>query len=136
MSPSADRHADSTIGEQEFALLRHIADADSASVGEVVESFGSQRGLARSTVLTMMERLRKKRYLVRSLSGGVYRYRARATSARLLQGAVGRFVERHLGGSVSPFLAYLSEGTRLSDEELRQLEDVVAKLQSARKKGR
>jgi predicted transcriptional regulator len=127
---------DSSIGEQEFALLRHVADAGTASVGEVAESFGAPRGLARSTVLTMMERLRKKRYLVRRLANGIYQYRARISSAELLQGAVGRFVERHLGGSVSPFLAYLSEETELSDEELRELEDVVAKLHSARKKGR
>jgi predicted transcriptional regulator len=127
---------DSSIGEQEFALLRHVADAGTASVGEVAESFGAPRGLARSTVLTMMERLRKKRYLVRRLTNGIYQYRARISSAELLQGAVGRFVERHLGGSVSPFLAYLSEETGLSDEELRELEDVVAKLHSARKKGR
>ena len=136
MSPPDDRHPDSSIGEQEFALLRHIADAGSASVGEVADTFGAERGLARSTVLTMMERLRKKRYLVRKMSDGIFRYRAQASSAKLLQGAVGRFVERNLGGSVSPFLAYLSEGTQLSDEELRELEDVVAKLQSARKKGR
>jgi hypothetical protein len=35
----------------------------------------------------------------------VYRYRARASSADLLKGAVQRFVERNLDGSVSPFLA-------------------------------
>jgi len=127
---------DSTIGDQEFALLRHVADAGGTTVGEVAESFGAARGLARSTVLTMMERLRKKRYLDRKPVNGVYQYRARASSAELLQGAVGRFVERNLGGSVSPFLAYLSEDIELSDEELRELQDVVAKLRSARKKGR
>jgi predicted transcriptional regulator len=58
MSPR-DPSTDSTIGEQEFALVRHIAEAGSASVGEVADSFGVARGLARSTVLTMMERLRK-----------------------------------------------------------------------------
>ena len=49
-----------SIGEQELALLRHIADRDSASVAETVDGYGAERGLARSTVLTMMERLRKR----------------------------------------------------------------------------
>ena len=124
----------STIGEQELALLRHIADAGGATVGEVAEAFGRDRGLARSTVLTMMERLRKKGRLVRRLVDGVYRYRARSTSAELMQGAVERFVERHLGGSVSPFLAYLSDAGDLSDEELRELTDVVDKMKSIRRK--
>ena len=50
-----------------------------------------EHDLARSTVLTMMERLRKKRRLVRRMVDGVYRYRANATSAELMQGAVERF---------------------------------------------
>ena len=125
--------AESTIGEQELALLRHVADGESATVGEVVDTFGHDRGLARSTVLTMMERLRKKGYLVRRLSDGVYRYRAHATSAELLQGAVERFVERHLGGSVSPFLAYLSDANELSDAEIEELAAVVERLQSVRR---
>jgi predicted transcriptional regulator len=125
----------STLGEQELALLTHVADNGEATVGEVAETFGRDRGLARSTVLTMMERLRKKRRLVRRMSDGVYRYRAHTSSAELLQGVVERFVERHLGGSVSPFLAYLSETSELSDDEIRELEGLVDKLKSARRRG-
>lgn len=125
-----------TIGEQELALLRHIADRGAASVGDVAEGFGAPRGLARSTVLTMMERLRKKGMLARRLSDGVYRYRARRSSAELLQGAVERFVERHLGGSVSPFLAYLSDANELTDDEIAELEGIVGRLKSERKHDR
>jgi hypothetical protein len=46
----------------------------------------------------------------------------------LLKNAVQRFVERNLGGSVSPFLAYLSEAGKVSDEQLRELEEIVARL--------
>jgi predicted transcriptional regulator len=130
------RVADTTIGEQELALLRHIADGGGTSVAEAVESFGSSRGLARSTVLTMMERLRRKGHLGRRLAGGVYRYRARSTSADLLKRAVGRFVDRNLGGSLSPFLAYLSESTDVSESELRELEELVARLNADKRKAR
>lgn len=127
---------DRSIGEQEMALLRHVADVGGATVGEVAESFGAERDLARSTVLTMMERLRKKGHLTRKLDDGIYRYRTGSTSAELLQGAVGRFVERHLGGSVSPFAAYLSEADDLSDADLKELSDVVNRLRSSRRKER
>ena len=79
---------ESSIGEQELALLRHIADRGSATVGEAADEFGAARNLARSTVLTMMERLRRKGHLARRLQDGVYRYRARASSAELLKDAV------------------------------------------------
>ena len=128
--------AEPTIGEQELALLRHIADRETVTVGEAAEEFGSGRGLARSTVLTMMERLRRKGFLSRRMTEGVFRYRARASSAELLRDAVQRFVERNLDGSVSPFLAYLSETAELSDEEKRELERIVGRLDGAPRRER
>jgi predicted transcriptional regulator len=47
-------------GDQELALLTWLAERPAITVGEVAEQYGAARGLARSTVLTMMERLRKK----------------------------------------------------------------------------
>ena len=126
----------SSIGEQELALLRHIADRGSVTVAEAVEQFGAERELARSTVLTMMERLRRKGHLARRMVDGLYRYRARTTSAELMKGAVQRFVERNLDGSVSPFLAYLSEAGQVSDAELRDLEDLVARLNAGKRSER
>jgi len=124
----------STIGEQELALLRHIADRGGITVGEAADEFGAGRSLARSTVLTMMERLRQKGHLSRRMVDGVYRYRALASSADLLKGAVQRFVERNLDGSVSPFLAYLSDAGTLSDKEVADLEKIVARLDASARK--
>jgi predicted transcriptional regulator len=126
--------SESSIGEQEMALLRHIADRGSVTVGEAADHFGSGRGLARSTVLTMMERLRRKGHLSRRMTDGIYRYRALSSSADLLKGAVQRFVERQLDGSVSPFLAYLSDAGELSEKERRELEKIVARLDAAQRK--
>lgn len=124
----------SSIGEQELALLRHIADRGGVTVGEAADEFGAARGLARSTVLTMMERLRRKGQLSRRSLDGVYRYRARTSSAELMKRAVQRFVERNLDGSVSPFLAYLSDSPRVSERELHELEEIVAKLNAGKRK--
>jgi hypothetical protein len=56
-----------SIGDQELALLRFVSDAGRATVAQAVEGFGQPRGLARSTVLTMMERLGRR---VTSAGGG------------------------------------------------------------------
>ena len=123
-----------TIGDQELALLQHIAEAGDASVGEVAAAFGESRGLARSTVLTMMERLRAKAYLQRKqVDGGVFRYSTTARQDDVVRNAVGSFVEKTLQGSVSPFVAWMSQRTEVSDNELAELEALVATLQSKRK---
>ena len=44
------------VGEQELAVLRYVAEHGPVTVGEVAERFGEPQGLARSTILTVMER--------------------------------------------------------------------------------
>ena len=125
-----------TIGDQELALLQYIAEQGDASVGEVAAAFGESRGLARSTVLTMMERLRAKASSNRSRGGGgggVFRYSTTARQDDVVRNAVGSFVEKTLQGSVSPFVAWMSQRTEVSDNELAELEALVATLQSKRK---
>ena len=124
-----------SIGDQELALLQHLSEHGDASVGEVAAAFGEPRGLARSTVLTMMERLRAKAYLRRRQVGGVYRYAPVAQSDDVMRHAVGSFVEKTLQGSLSPFVAWMSERTEVSDDEMAELEAMVANLQSRRKEG-
>ncbi|UKE69663.1 BlaI/MecI/CopY family transcriptional regulator [Xanthomonas cerealis pv. cerealis] len=122
-----------SIGDQELALLQYIGEQGEASVGEVAAGFGETRGLARSTVLTMMERLRAKAYLRRRQVQGVYRYTATAGQDDVVRSAVGSFVEKTLQGSVSPFVAWMSQRAEVSDAELAELEALVAKLQSQRR---
>ena len=125
-----------SIGDQELALLQHLSEHGEASVGEVAAAFGEPRGLARSTVLTMMERLRAKAYLQRKQVGGgvgVFRYSTTARQDDVVRNAVGSFVEKTLQGSVSPFVAWMSQRTEVSDGELAELEALVATLQSKRK---
>ncbi|WP_448096735.1 BlaI/MecI/CopY family transcriptional regulator [Luteibacter yeojuensis] len=122
-----------TIGDQELALLQYIEEAPRSSVAEVCAGFGEARGLARSTVLTMMERLRAKGYLARRKIDNSFRYSATNGAGEVMTGAVGRFVERTLQGSVSPFVAWMSERGQVSDAELAELEALVGTLQSRRK---
>jgi predicted transcriptional regulator len=124
------------VGEQELALLRHIAEAGPMTVGQAAEGYGTRNGLARSTVLTVMERLRKKGYLTRKRTDGVFQYASRASAEELLKGVVGSFVDKSLDGSLSPFVAYLADAGEVSDDDLEQLEALVAKLQSQRKRRR
>jgi predicted transcriptional regulator len=122
-----------SIGDRELMLLNYVGRQGEVSVGKVAGEFGEARGLARSTVLTMMERLRAKGFLKRRRSDGVFRYSTTAAEKDVVQDAVASFVEKTLQGSVSPFVAWMSRRGKVSDEELAALESLVEKLQSTRK---
>ena len=117
------------LGELQLEILRFLSVHGPLTVGEVTARFGEPRGLARTTVLTVMERLREKGYLSRTKQEGVFRYAPYAGKAEVLRDLVHDFVEKALQGSVSPFFAYLGEEKALSDEEiaaLRQLLEAAA----------
>lgn len=118
------RHA----SNQELELLLYVARHGPLTAAAVWEGFGAPRNLARTTVLTVLERLRRKGHLGRRRQSGVFVYRALEGHVETLRRSVGQFVERALGGSISPFAAYLTGRRDVSDEELSELRRAVQAL--------
>src|SRR5687767_8125323 len=74
----------SRIGGAELELLKFIAERHTVKVRDVVDFAAREKGLARTTVLTMLERLRKKGHLSRRKVEGVFQYEPRASKAEVL----------------------------------------------------
>lgn len=121
-----------SLGEQELEVLRYIAEHAPVTAREVAERFGDEQGLARTTILTVMERLRRKGFITRRRREGVYHYSPRVAQQEVLQGIVRQFIERTLGGSVSPVVAYLSQARKVSDSDLQELQRLVDELKAER----
>lgn len=118
------------LGHLELGVLQYVLDQQPITVREVAAHFAETSGQARTTLLTVMERLRAKGYLKRRRGAGAHRYTATVSKADLLQRLVGDFVEDVLAGSVSPFVAYLSKDARLSADEVRKLENLLKRVES------
>jgi predicted transcriptional regulator len=116
------------IGRAEMDILRYISDHHPASVREVAEHLSATKGHVRTTALNVMERLREKGYLKRRKISGVFQYSPSMPTAELLHSLVREFVQRTLGGSLSPFVAYLTHEGKLSEEELAELRSLVREL--------
>ena len=75
-----------------------------------------------------MENLRKKGLLTRKKVAGAYQYSPAVATPDVEQGLIERFVENTLGGSVAPFVAYLTKGRKLSEEEAAELRKLAKEL--------
>lgn len=118
-----------SLGEQEMDILKYINLHSPVSVREVAQHFENEKNLARTTVLTVMERLRKKGFLSRSQIDGVFKYNAKIETEALLSNKISDFVEKTLGGSVSPLFSYFLSSDKLSPEEVEQLKVMASKLE-------
>ena len=128
---------ESTVGGQELALLRHIADRGAVTVGEAVDEFGE---LAQPRALDRPHHDGTPAAQGSSLPPPPGR-RLSIPDPQVVGGIVegGRCAASSIGTSadpVTPFLAYLSEGGEISDSELRELEQIVARLNAGQRKER
>ena len=117
-----------TIGRAELEILNYIHDHHPVAVRQVADHVSSTKGHTRTTVVNVMARLCNKGYLSREQVDGVYHYSPRVAKSELLRRLVGEFVDKALEGSLSPFVAYLSRDAKLSDDDLRQLKQLVSEL--------
>lgn len=116
------------VGANEYRLIEHLNRTGSSSVREAADTFGAEHGVKLTTVLQMMERLRKKGLLTREQVNGVWVYSPVQTREDSMKGVVKDFVERTLGGSLEPLALYLADRSKVSPKELEQLRAFVDRL--------
>lgn len=122
-----------TLGGLEMEILNFVAEHAPVTVREVTTQFGEPRGLARTTILTVMERLRKKNCLKRENRDGVFEYSPCLQKRDLLRGLIRSFTDKALGGTADPLVAYLVEDAELSDGQIRELQQLLETLQEKRR---
>ena len=122
------------LGQGQLEVLQYVADHHPIRVREVAEHFNRTQGKARTTILTVMEKLREKGYLSRKKRKGTFHYSPRFDKNEVMASVIQRFVEGSLGGSISPFIAYLAESGELTEAELNKLKELVRDLDSRRRK--
>jgi predicted transcriptional regulator len=123
------------LGQAELEILQIVQEHQPVTVGDVARRVADDSGKARTTVATMVGRLLGKGFLTRKKIAGKFHYSARLSKSELHRGLVQRFVENTLGGSLSPFVAYLVEQPDLTSDEIERLQTLLRDLEP-RGKGR
>ena len=90
-----------------------------------LESLGSRRKVARSTVLTMLERLQEKGWLTCDEEGHAFRYRAAVPREATLGEMVRRLVDTAFGGSAKGLVMALLHDRGVSKEEAKRIKRMI-----------
>lgn len=113
-----------TLGQLELDVLKIVWDRQVCTVPEVAEELGRQRGYARTTILTVMQRLHKKGFLDRRKEGGVFRYFPTEKKDDVLGGLLRQFVDSIFEGSSASLVQHLAGGGA-APEELEQIRRII-----------
>jgi predicted transcriptional regulator len=109
----------------ELDIMNVLWEIGAAPVTEVRERLAPSRGLAYTTVQTMLNILWRKGKLKRTLVDRAYHYRPSITKEKALGNAVRDLVQRAFGGSAEALVMSLVETRQLSPDALKRLQKLV-----------
>jgi BlaI family transcriptional regulator, penicillinase repressor len=117
------------VTDAEWAVLQLLWDKGPATVRELADVLYPRGGPSEyATVHKLLERLDTKGYVLRGRSGGVYVFRAAVERDVVLGQQLESLVDKMCGGSLQPLLTSLIRTKHLKPAELRELLELVNKL--------
>ncbi len=117
-----------SLGELEIRVLQLVWQHQPCTERQISDVVQQQRSVGRTTVLKTIQRLEAKRLLVRNEGKGPIQYRAAVSQKRLLPALVDRFVDRVLGGTTDPLVAYFTDSGKLSKKDVETLKAIARKV--------
>lgn len=110
----------------QLEILNVIAkSADGMTAAEVWQQIQSERPIARTTIITLMQRLQDRGWLSREGEGRGAVYRALYQPEQATSAIVDGFLGRYFGGSPTQMMMSLLGSGRLSEKEISNLKQLL-----------
>ena len=121
------------ISDTEWEVMRALWAGHPATAGEIAERLvASDPTWHPKTARTLIGRLVEKGALAYEAEGRVFRYRPLFTEQDCIAAASDSFLNRVFGGALQPMLAHFVEREDLSPEEVKELEQILARRKKRR----
>jgi BlaI family transcriptional regulator, penicillinase repressor len=117
------------LSKSEMEIARIVWNLGESSVREVFDAVPKERKIDFATVQTYLRRLEAKKYLAVKRRGRAMVYRPRVRPEEVIRETVTDLVNRLFDGRTIPLLHHLIQDRSISKEEIRQLRDMIDKLE-------
>lgn len=113
------------LTELQIDILRVLWERGEASVGDVWEAMHPQRGLAQTTIATLLTRLERRGVVSRRAEQRTYVYRAQVSERDVRQSMVGGLTERMFDGDVTALVNHLLTSHEMAPGDLARLRAMI-----------
>jgi len=123
------------LTELQLAILRVIWDKGEATVQDIWEALHPGRGLAQTTVATMLSRLERRGVVTRRAppQSRQFYYRAAVTEPEVQHSMVGELTERLFDGDVTALVQHLLSGDDMSPGDIAKIRDMIERVETESK---
>jgi predicted transcriptional regulator len=122
-----------TLGDLQHAIMKILWERGEATTAEVHEALRAERGLAFTTIATMLRKMEDKGVVAHRADGRQFVYRARVSAGQVRRSMVGELVARLFEGDPKALVAHL-----VSEHEIDagELDELRRRLGGGRRRGR
>jgi BlaI family penicillinase repressor len=118
------------LTELQIAILRILWKRGEATVLDVWEEIYRERGLAQTTIATILTRLEKRGVVSRTQQQRQFTYRAEVTEADVRESMLGGLTEQLFGGDVTALVNHLLTSRDIAPGDLQRLRAAIADAES------
>ncbi len=119
------------LGDLEMDIMGIVWSRERTTVKDVFEIMYQRRGLAYTTIMTVMNRLAIKGILEQDKATVPYVYAPLVQRDQIAHSMVDDVVNRVMDGSHTAVISYLMDRGSLSKDELSELKDKLAEIEKA-----
>lgn len=116
------------ISESESRVMAVLWQESPLDSGEIVRRVAPAENWSPKTVRTLLDRLMEKGALARHRVGRAYRYEPLIEREQWLSDRAGSLVDRHCDGRLAPLVAAFARSEKLSDEDRREILDMLEQM--------
>ena len=125
---------DIALSELQIALMRVLWRQGEASVADIAEILGAERGLKYTTVATLLTRLEKRGVVAQRRDGRVLIYHAVASEPQVRRSMVADLIGSLFGGDPRALVAHLVDESEIGPGDLERVRKRLAKAGARRSK--
>ncbi len=119
------RKASGQPTDGELEILKILWDSGPAGLGQIHESLHERRGVAITTVATVLKMMLAKELVERADGPRGYLYQARVSRKATVSGLIGKLVQHVFDGSAHRLVAHLVQEGELDEGERKEIAELL-----------
>ncbi|MEM7229778.1 MAG: BlaI/MecI/CopY family transcriptional regulator [Planctomycetota bacterium] len=113
------------LGDLQHAIMRQLWDRGEATVNEVHQALHPERGLALTTIATMLRKMGDRGLVTHRTEGRQYVYRACVNETEVNRSMVGELIDRLFDGQPSELVNHLVRERDIDAQELKRMRALI-----------
>ena len=122
------------LTELQLAVMRILWDRGHATVADITDALRPSRGLAQTTVATVLSRMEKRGIVGHETHARQFVYHAKLTEPEIRRSMVSEMTERLFGGDVTALVSHLISAREFSRGDLAKVKAMLAGYESSKER--